>query len=232
MLSQYKYIPLVVLSLCVLQACETVPSEYGYGDPVRPLTTEQRVQSAIRDAAIETNKGKIAAGALKAAETAYKQDPKNPSLALAYATNLRKAGVPEQAQLVLRPFAITPKLSTPEILVEYAKIKLEAGDFEGAQIYAQEAMVLNPDYAPSYHVLGVANDAQGYHQAAENHFRKALTLLAETDPLRAAVQNNLALSLLAQGKSLEAESVLSETSSNDALSEGTVRANQSFVNSL
>jgi Flp pilus assembly protein TadD len=222
----------MIMAVLALNACNTVPSEYGLGDPVQPLTTEERVQSAMRDAAVEAQKGRVVAGALRLSESAYKKSPNNGDLALNYARDLRLAGLTEQAQMILRPFAINPKKSNKGILVEYAKIKLQSGDFEGAQIYAQEAMVAEPNSGTAHHVLGIAVDAQGHHQASENHYRKALELLSPTDPLRASVKNNLALSLAAQGKSAEAENVLSTSTGNNPIATGTIRANQSFLNAL
>jgi Flp pilus assembly protein TadD len=219
-------------ALLCLVACQTVPSEYSNGDPVKPLTTQERIQSAMRDAAIETQKGRVVAGALKVSEAAYKAAPNNGELALNYAHDLRLAGLGEQAQMVLRPFAINPKKSNEDILVEYAKVKLQDGDFEGAQIYAQEAMMLNPKSAQAHHVLGIAVDAQGHHQASENHYRNSLNLLVDNDPLRAAIQNNLALSLAAQGKSVEAQSLLSTSKTDAPLARGTIQANKAFLNAL
>ncbi|PCI00051.1 MAG: hypothetical protein COB76_04350 [Alphaproteobacteria bacterium] len=224
-----------ILSLCLvlsMSACKTVPSEYGTGDLVEPLTTAERIQIAARNAAVEAQKGKHVAGALRVSEKAYRANPNNAASALNYATDLRKVGMPEQSQLILRSFAIDPKKSTSAILVEYSKTKLSLGDFEGAQIYAQEAMVLKEDYAPAYHVLGIAVDAQGHHQAAENHFKKAMGMLSKTDPLYAAVANNLSLSLLAQGKVTEAESMLSLSNPQDPLSMGVKSGNASFIGAL
>lgn len=229
-------LPMRNLAVCAvilgLVACKTVPSEYGYGDPVAPMTTQERVQAAMRDASVEAKKGRIVAGALRSSEVAYKKSPNSADLALNYARDLRRAQLIEQAQMVLRPFAINPKKATAEILIEYSKIKLQSGDFEGAQIYAQEAMVLNPKSAQAHHVLGIAVDAQGHHQSSENHYKNALKLLSMHDPLRASVQNNLALSLAAQGKSIEAESALSAARTSAPLEKGTIEANKRFINAL
>jgi Flp pilus assembly protein TadD len=215
-----------------LTACKTVPNEFGDGDVVEPLTVEERIQIAARNAAVEASQGRVVAGALRDSEKRYRSNPKSGTNALTYATDLRKAGLVEQAQLVLRPFAIDPQKSSPDILVEYSKIKLKLGDFEGAQIYAQEAMILNNNYAPAYHVLGVAVDAQGHHQAAENHFKKALSMVSKDDPLHTAITNNLSLSLIAQGKNAEAESVLSLSNPQDTLAREITGANQSLINDL
>lgn len=223
-----------ILCLCLLVvACgKTIPDEYNYGDPVAPLSTEERIQVAARNAAVEAHKGRVIAGALKQSEDIYKKNPRDSRNALVYAHDLRQAGMAEQAQMILRPFVIDPARSEVAIMVEYAKVKLERGDFEGAQAYAQEAMVQDDTNATIYHVLGVAVDAQGHHQAAENHFKKALSLLAEDDPLRHAVYNNLALALLGQGKTAEAESALSLSRPDQALSLQIKAGNAAFVNAL
>jgi Flp pilus assembly protein TadD len=226
---------LCFLSVIVLSACNiaTVPNEYGAGDPVQPLTTEERVRMAVRDAAIEARQGRVVADELQVVEAKYKANPNNPSLALDYATTLRKAGLPEQAILILQPIALDDKLATPQNLTEFAKSALTMGDFAKAQIYAQDAVSKDNTYASAYHVLGTAMDAQGFHVDAENNFKKALTLLDVNDPLRASVINNLALSLTAQGDQTQAEALLSTINQpRDPLSAGKINANRDFINAL
>lgn len=228
----FRFLLVTVLSSAVM-SCQTVPSEYGYGDPVKPLTTEERVQNAVRSAALEASKGSgDLAQAVTAAETVYRHDPKDPEAAFIYASALRKAGLIEQAQLVLKPFAISPTDANEDVLVEYAKIKLQSGDLKGAELFSQEALVLNPDSADAHNILGVAVDAQGYHQAAENHFRTALKNVAGDVSLRAAISNNLALSLLAQKKYGEAESLLNGAKTPERFDQDIINANQNFVDQL
>lgn len=222
----------VCLGLLGLTSCQTVPSEYGAGDPVAPLTTEERIQIAARNAAIETQKGRVVAGELRLTAEAYRKDPKSADAAVAYATDLRKAGMVEQADLILKPFATNSKQARSDVLIEYAKIKLSLGDFEGAQIYGQDAVMKDGANPATYHVLGIAVDAQGHHQAAENHFKKAMSMVVPTDPLYAALANNLALCLLAQGKTTEAESILSLSNPNDVLSSEIKSGNAAIVNAL
>lgn len=225
----------LILASCLflsVSACKTVPNEFGAGDPIAPLTVEERIQIAARNAAVESRRGKIIAGALRSSEKNYNANPKSDVAALAYATDLRKAGIPEQAQTVLRPFAIDAQKSSSDVLVEYSKIKLGLGDFEGAQLYAQEAMILNENYAPAYHVLGIAVDAQGHHQAAENHFKKALSMVSKDDPLHPAITNNLSLALAAQGKTSDAESTLSASKPQGPLHTGVKSGNKAFLNDL
>ena len=227
-----KFNLLVCFCALTLGACATVPNEYGAGDRVAPLTTEERIQAAARNAAIEGQKGRIIAGALRTSETAYRANPKDAQAAIHYAHDLRTAGMIEQAALVLQPFANNPKQADSDILVEYAKIKLSFGDFEGAQIYGQEAVVKDAANPNGYHVLGIAVDAQGHHQASENHFKKAMGMVTPTDPLYSALANNLALSLLAQGKKAEAESMLLLSNPDAALSSEIKSGNAAIVNAL
>lgn len=190
-----------------LSACMTVPDEYGMGDPVKPLTQTEKMQMSARNALIENQYANIKQGALGDAEKAYRAAPKNPVSAFEYAHLLRKVNMDGQAEMILKPFAINPKTASEDILIEYAKIQLKKGDFEAAQIYAQEAMV-KLDTAQSRMVLGIAVDAQGHHQAAENHFRKALEMAPLDLDLKNSIKNNLALCLMSQNKNTEAQSIL------------------------
>ena len=197
------------------------------------MTEQERVRMAVRDAALEARQGRVLVNDLQRSENAYKANPKNEETALAYATDLRKGGLIEQAALVLKPFAIEKRQANADVLTEYAKIVLSTGNFAEAQLYAQEATLLNDSYAPAHHVLGIAMDAQGYHDDAERHLEKALTLLEPGDPLRPAVVNNLALVLAGQGDTDRAEALLSTVDQPlDPISAGTINANREFINAL
>lgn len=226
---------LCFVSIVCLSACNiaTVPNEYGAGDPVTPLSTEERVRMAVRDASIEARQGRLMADELQDVEAKYKANPNNDALALRYATTLRKAGLPEQAALVLQPLALDDNKATTAVLTEFAKSALTMGDFAKAQIYAQDAIHKDGNNAHAYHVLGTAMDAQGFHNDAEGHFKTALGLLDVNDPLRPAVINNLALALTAQGEVTRAEGLLSTLDKpKDPLSAGKINANRDFINSL
>jgi|GEM_PF-1487051 len=214
-------------------SCRTVPSEYGYGDPVKPMTTEERIQNAVRNAALEVSKvSGDHASAIQAAENVYRAKPKDETAALDYAVALRKAGMIDEAQLVLKPFAMSLERSNGGVLVEYSKIKLSQGDMKGAELFAHEALTLNPEDPASHNVLGVAVDAQGYHQAAENHFRRALENVGDNMTLRSAVFNNLALSLIAQKKYAEAKAILSGLTTTEKFEQDVIDANRVFVNNI
>lgn len=227
-----KNVILTSMLVLAVAACETVPDEYGHGDPVKPLTDTEKMQISARNAILENLHTDIKQGALAETEKAYRISPKNPQTAFEYAHLLRKVDMVGQAEMILKPFAINPQLATEDILVEYAKIQLKQGDFEAAQIYAQEAMV-KLDTAQARMVLGVAIDAQGHHQAAENHFRQALIKANLDSDLQGVIKNNLALNLIAQGRNAEAQSLLSSINSVQGDVDGDiVRANKALSQKL
>ena len=226
-----KSVSLVTILLLSVSACAPVPKEFG-NDPVKPLTQSEKMMISARNAAIENQYQNIKSGDLARAETAYRTNPKNVSAAMAYAQLLRRVNMAEQADLILKPFAINPLYANEDVLVEYAKLKLQQGDFESAQIFAQEAYTLNQS-PKSQMVLGVAVDAQGHHQASENHFRQALEKANMDIDLKNAILNNLALSLIAQNKEAEAQSILSNLSSKTSVMDaGKVNANKTLASRL
>lgn len=223
---------LSVICVAMLSACATQPMEFGGGDPVTPQTHKEKMLASARNAAIESQFENIRQGELTMAEQAYRTAPKDPYAALNYARLLRKVTMVVQADMVLKPFAINPETASESILTEYAKIKLSQGDFETAQIFAQESF-MKGGTAESQMVLGISVDAQGHHQAAENHFRQALKNVGLDMDLKAAIQNNLALCLMAQGKKAEANSILNAIiPTSGQVKSDIIRANADLANKL
>ena len=218
--------------LVLLSACGSLSSPYGSGDPIKGLTQKEKMQISARNAILEKHHSNIEKGALTNAEKSYRASPKDPVLAFEYAHLLRKVNLVEQADMILKPFAINPQKVNEDILVEYAKIKLSQGDFETAQIYAQEAMSVL-DSAQARMVLGIAVDAQGHHQAAENHFRQALMKANLDIDLQNTIKNNLALNLIAQNKNAEAEGLLrSIKPAAGDIDQGVINANKELSEKL
>ncbi len=227
-----KYLALVSLFILPsLSACKTTPDEYGLGDPIKPLSQQEQVMVSARNAALEAKYNHIEKGALSSAEKLYRNKP-NAQNALSYSGLLRQVNMVHEAQMILKPFAIDPAWTSPSILNEYTKIKLSIGDFEQAQIFAQEAMTLDDMNAESQMLLGVSVDAQGHHQAAENHFQQALIKANLNPELQSTINNNLALSLLAQGKNDEANALLQKINSPSSQQNSVINANKSFLKKL
>ena len=222
---------LSLLALTSLSACKTTPDEFGLGDPVKALTPQEQVMVSARNAALEAQYKHIEKGALSHAEKQYRNTP-NAQNALHYTNLLRQVNMVHEAQMILKPFAIDPARTSPDILNEYTKIKLSLGDFEQAQIFSQEAMTLDEMNAESQMLLGITVDAQGHHQAAENHFQQALIKANLRPELQSTINNNLALSLLAQGKNDEANALLQKVNGSSLQQNTVINANKSFVKKL
>lgn len=208
-----KHVGLSMVLMLGVSACSTTPSEFGGGDPVKPLSQTEQAMISARNAALELAHADIKKGELTAAESAYRNAPYNMYAAIAYSQLLRKVKMVEQADLIMAPFVLKANRPKLDAVLEYAKIKIEQGDFMGAQNHVQ-GLLADDDGAHTRLVLGVAVDAQGHHQAAENHFKKGLEYLSDSHDykLRNALMNNLALSLLAQDKVGEAENVIKDIS--------------------
>jgi Flp pilus assembly protein TadD len=129
-------------------------------------------------------------------ESRYKANSSDQDTAVAYARALREAGRFERARLIVTPFAAKNTKASVPAHVEAASIEAALGNYIKAEDMARKAVLLDPDYGPSYHVLGIALDAQGLHEPAEAAFRKALDHW-QGNP--SPVLNNLGLNLAASG---------------------------------
>ena len=141
-----------------------------------------------------------------ALERAFKANPQNQTVAANYAYVLRKEGQTEEAIAVLKPLA-GQKEASVDVLNEYASVLLTEGDYKKAEKVARKAVGTDNTNGESYHLLGIALDAQAFHPQAEKAFRRALKLW-QGDPV--PVMNNLALNLTAQGYLDEAAELLRE----------------------
>lgn len=198
-MSRYASLSLSVATALLLTACAGGTQPVDTGDP----TT--KVSHAISEASRQAG-----ASADLSGESAYKS-ASTPENALRYAGQLRKAGDYTKAAAVLSPFVNTPGADS-DIKREYAALQLELGNYGSAIKYAQEAVNLTPDDATAYQFLGIAQDAQGDHVAAEKSFRQALSMWKGD---KIPVMNNLALSLANQNKIDESVALLRQAKAMD-----------------
>jgi Flp pilus assembly protein TadD len=133
---------------------------------------------------------------LASLESQYKSNSGDQAAAVNYARALREAGRFERAKLIVSPFAAKATKATVPAQVEAASIQAALGDYLKSEEIARKAVLLDPDYGPAYHVLGIALDAQGLHEPAEAAFRKALDRWQGN---QSPVLNNLGLNLAASG---------------------------------
>ncbi|PCK00550.1 MAG: hypothetical protein COA45_01885 [Zetaproteobacteria bacterium] len=197
-----KFTRYMVLAIAIgqLSACKTT------GDtPVQttkhPDNVTARVGAALEKAASQS--GSRTAG-LIALEKKYKRDSADPAKALAYANGLRQANYLNRASLILTPFAKSGDVY-PGINTEISMISLGLGNYDSAEIYAQNAILQNPEDHNAYQNLGIALDAKEMHPEAERAFRKGLEHW-KGNPT--TIMNNLALNLATQGFIDEAIEVL------------------------
>ena len=215
-----------------LSACASTPwREFNTGDPAGVKTDKEQILASARKATMEKKYEAVRNGDLDAAEEAYKASPDDAYAALSYAKILRQVNMIEQADMVLKPFAEDPAQAGEDVLVEYAKIKLVMGEFDVAQMMAQEASFINEN-PNSLMVLGIALDAQGHHTAAEEQLRKALDGVGMDIALKNKIMNNLAVSLISQGRRNEAALVLSQIQDAGGANVQIIEANRKLAEQL
>ena len=193
------------IALTGLGACQSTP---GSG-PAAGLKGFDHRNSA-------SSAGGYSDRAMQILKNDYKQDPSDPKAALAFAKALRFTDSPRKALIILQGFVENPDVAGDNysaILTEKAKSHLGLGSFRRAESLAQRAVdTQDQEAAQAYHILGIALDAQGKHEMAENAFRKGLEKWSG-DPV--PIMNNLALSLAAQDYSEEAIAILKKAQETD-----------------
>ncbi len=190
----------LAIAIAQLTACQTTGS-----DPVEttktPDNVSERIEAALEKVALSN--GSKTAG-LISLEKKYKRNSEDPMKALAYAKGLRQANYLNRASLILTPFTKAGD-AYPGINTEMSMIALGLGNYDSAELYAQHAILQNPEDHNAYQNLGIALDAKEMHPEAERAFRKGLEHW-KGNPT--TIMNNLALNLATQGFIDEAVEVL------------------------
>ena len=192
----------MVLAIAIgqLTACQTTSSD-SVEVTQKPENVSERIEAAREKIALSS--GSKTAG-LISLEKKYKRNSADPVKALAYAKGLRQANYLNRASLVLTPFTKAGD-AYPGINTEMSMIALGLGNYDSAEIYAQHAILQNPEDHNAYQNLGIALDAKEMHPEAERAFRKGLEHW-KGNPT--TIMNNLALNLATQGFIDEAVEVL------------------------
>ncbi len=194
--------PLLLTAVIALAGCKTTERA---ADSYSPSSShEQRLDAAIEKAAIQASRSGSSSARLLALEKQYKRNSDKPAYALAYAQSLRQAGYLNRASVILKPFADEDE-ALIGVKTEMSMIALGLGNYDGAERYAQEAILQDPGDHYAYQNLGIALDAKEMHPEAERAFRKGLEYW-EGDPT--TIMNNLALNLATQGYIDDAVGVL------------------------
>lgn len=112
---------------------------------------------------------------------------------------LLRTGQPRRALPYLqRLVRLEPR--SPEPLCYLSRAFMDMQMYQQAESSIDEAIQLEPKYAPAYGLLGVLYDARGDHHAAVAAHRRAMAL----DPGNPAYRNNLGFSFYLDGKFVEA----------------------------
>ncbi len=131
------------------------------------------------------------------------ENPKDPTLAMAYVRVLKSAGKRNEALAVLDA-ASDANPAEMMIAVEQGLLALELGQSVKAEGALQKAAGGRDRDWRVLSGLGIAASSQGNQKAAQRHFAQAL----EVSPNNPAVLNNLAVSLILDRKVDQAEAVL------------------------
>jgi Flp pilus assembly protein TadD len=137
----------------------------------------------------------------------FEADPDNLALGLAYASQLKALGRPDQQLEVYR--GLLPKhASNGKFLNIYGKELLQNGHAaEAAQVLERATATKDADWR-TFSALGSANDQLGRYDEARRQYTRALAL----SPGEVKVLNNLGMSYALQGDLPKAEATLREAS--------------------
>lgn len=187
--SGLRVMALVLLggSAIALSACQTTTAQNSPRNQVDAVLDQAASNAAASGQTRES---------LAIVEKLYKRNPNDADIAMRYARALREDNRLTRASLIIAPFAKDTRKPHTGARAEYAAVQAALGNYEIAEEFSRKALALNDKTSQSWHILGIALDAQGKHPEAEDAFRKALELW-EGDP--APILNNLGLNLTAQG---------------------------------
>ncbi len=154
------------------------------------------IDARLEQAAADAQRQGRTQDSLAYLEKLYRGNSDNPDAALKYTAALRDAGFYNRALAVIEPFGTRHATDNPLVMVEYATLLTEMGNYKAAEDAARKAVTLDDTSGRAYHLLGIALDAQGHHPQAKIAFEKALEHW-EGDP--SPVLNNMGLNMASLG---------------------------------
>lgn len=187
--SRLRAIALVLLggSALALAGCQTTTAR---------TTQQSQVDAVLERAANSATAAGQSRESLAIVEKMYKRNPNDAAVAVRYTRALREANRLTRASLVIAPFAKDTRKPNAAAQAEFATVQTALGNYAIAEEFARKSLAMDENAPDSWHILGIALDAQGKHPEAEDAFRKGLDLW-QGDP--APILNNLGLNLAAQG---------------------------------
>lgn len=191
-MKKYSTLLCVCVASLVLVSCQSATTSENQ------VSQDEKIDSILARAAASAAISGQEKEKLALLEKIYARNNRDPAVAVDYVRALRQSNYMTQAAMVIAPFANStdPNIRTPQVMLEYANILIELGDYTRAEFVARELMYIVPEQGMPYHILGIALDARGAYEDAEMAFEKALDYW-EGDP--SVVLNNLGLNLAEQG---------------------------------
>lgn len=163
----------------------------------------QAIERSLRKVADAAQQTHDYAAAAQHFERLHEKDPKDLSVTLGLARNLRYSGRPKRAKLVLEQ-ALAGAAANPQLLAEYGRALIAAGEPESAISPLNKAMAIEAGNWRTLSALGIAHDQLGRHEAARRSYEKAQAM----SPENVTILNNLALSWALSGRLSEAVQML------------------------
>lgn len=198
-------LPLFLLTLGVAACSGTGSPTTGRSESsMNPYLRTSAINKVMENALTQAEESGNAQETLSLLKQVHINSPKDPIVATRYARALREDEQINMAIRTLQPFTEGADESI-EAVTEMAMTQISLGDFEAAELYAEQATNLNSKNARAYLAMGTAQDAQGRHQDAEISFRQGLKYWkGDASP----ILNNLALNLASQGHLTESLALL------------------------
>ena len=185
---------------CILAIIVTF--QYGCATPPAK-STDQQMSEVVLTAALEAEQAYDYDTAIRHFETLMERDPTNAKFIQGLARNLRYAGIPKDAVILLKDKSEISS-TTPYLVLELAKAQLAASMLADAQETMERARALMSDDWQMHLVMGILEDRLEKFELAQQSYRKAL----ELSPDNVAALNNLAMSLAMSGEIDEAIATL------------------------
>ncbi len=202
MIKTSRHFLLCFSALGLLTACS------GGGQHHALHTDKSRVSAALERASIQASGDEN----LTYLSSVYQRNSRDVQTAASYAKALRQNNYLDKALEVLTPFTKHKKPSSL-IMSEYAALQILNGNYAAAEKYAALSVEGEPENYEAVHYLAIAQDLQGKHSSAYEHFNVALDnwTMGKATP----VLNNLALNLALQGRVEEAVEMISNAAAID-----------------
>ena len=150
---------------------------------------QNAIERSLRKVADSSQQTNDYISAARYFENLHKKNPDDVEVTLGLARNLRYAGTPKRAALVLRN-ALKRDANNAHFLSELGRALIAGGEPEAALTPLSSSLEIAEDNWRTLSAIGVANDQLGRHELA----REAYQTAQEISPENTAILNNLALS--------------------------------------